>query len=110
LYALIFFGLARGCYNVGISHLTMGLAHPAFSGVFMGLWNLISGLALAAGEMTGGLLRDQMLAITGTPQGAYGLVFLLEGLGLVACLALLKSLKREQYQLNLAVLLANHRC
>ena len=33
-------GFSKGLYNGGISFLTMRLAHPACSGVFMGLWNL----------------------------------------------------------------------
>ncbi len=104
IYALWFLGLSRGLYNVGLSHLTMSMAHPAMSGIFMGLWNLVSGLALAAGEMTGGLLKDQMFKVSGTVQGAYGWVFLLEGVGLLACLVFLIPLKRGKYQLKLAAL------
>ena len=102
IYALWFLGLSRGLYNVGLSHLTMSMAHPAMSGIFMGLWNLVSGLALAAGEMTGGILKDQMFKVSGTVQGAYGWVFLLEGVGLLACLILLIPLNRGKYQLKLA--------
>jgi BCD family chlorophyll transporter-like MFS transporter len=105
LYALWFLGLSRGLYNVGLSHLTMSLAHPAFSGIFMGLWNLVSGLALAAGEMMGGVLKDRLFGVSGTVQGAYGWVFLLEGVGLLACILFLIPLKREKYQRQLVGLL-----
>ena len=93
VYALCLLGLARGFYNVGLSHLTMSMAHPAFSGIFMGLWNLASGLALAAGEMTGGFLKDRLVFLSGSEAGAYGWVFLLEGVGLLACLLFLMPLK-----------------
>ncbi|MFW6127291.1 MAG: PucC family protein, partial [Thermodesulfobacteriota bacterium] len=79
-------------------------AHPLFSGIFMGLWNLMSGLALAAGEMTGGALKDRFTEATGSAAGAYGWVFLLEGLGLVGCLLLLWPLKQEIYRQDLAQL------
>lgn len=105
IYALWFLGISRGLYNVGLSHLTMSMAHPAFSGIFMGLWNLVSGLALAAGEMMGGVLKDQMFKVSGTLEGAYGWVFLLEGVGLLACILLLVPLQRDKYQRQLARLL-----
>jgi MFS family permease len=74
------------------------MAHPLFSGIFMGLWNLMSGLALAAGEMTGGALKDWLTEATGSVAAAYGWVFLLEGLGLLCCLVLLLPLKQETYR------------
>jgi MFS family permease len=103
IYALCFLGLARGFYNVGLSHLTMSMARPAFSGIFMGLWNLTSGLALAAGEMTGGFLKDRFFYLSGSAEGAYGWVFLFEGVGLLACLLFLAPLNLKKYQPQLAV-------
>ncbi len=102
LCALGLLGLSRGFYNVGLSHLTMAMAHPLFSGIFMGLWNLMSGLALAAGEMAGGALKDRLTEATGSVAGAYGWVFLLEGLGLLCCLLLLWPLKQDTYRQALA--------
>jgi len=106
IYALCLLGLARGFYNVGLSHLTMNMAHPTFSGIFMGLWNLASGLALAAGEMTGGFLKDRLFYLSGSNSEAYGWVFLLEGVGLLACLLLLAPVKLEKYRPQLAVMVA----
>jgi BCD family chlorophyll transporter-like MFS transporter len=110
LYALGFLGLSRGLYNVGLSHLTMAMAHPLFSGIFMGLWNLMSGLALAAGEMTGGALKDWLTTLTGSVAEAYGWVFLLEGLGLLSCLLLLWPLKQATYREHLTRLLKENSC
>jgi BCD family chlorophyll transporter-like MFS transporter len=107
IYALCLLGLARGFYNVGLSHLTMGMAHPTFSGIFMGLWNLASGLALAAGEMTGGFLKDRLAHLSGSEAGAYGWVFLIEGVGLLACLLFLVPLSLEKYRPQLAMLVAD---
>jgi BCD family chlorophyll transporter-like MFS transporter len=106
IYAICLLGLARGFYNVGLSHLTMSMAHPTFSGIFMGLWNLASGLALAAGEMTGGFLKDRLFYLLGSNSGAYGWVFLLEGVGLLACLLFLAPVKLEKYRPQLAMLVA----
>ncbi len=101
LYALGLLGLSRGLYNVGLSYLTMSMTHPLFGGIFMGLWNLMSGLALAAGEMTGGILKEWLTGLTGAVPAAYGWLFLLEGLGLFCCLALLLPIKPEAYQKGL---------
>jgi BCD family chlorophyll transporter-like MFS transporter len=106
--ALCLLGLARGFYNVGLSHLTMSMAHPKFSGIFMGLWNLASGLALAAGEMTGGFLKDRFAYLSGSEPGAYGWVFLLSGVGLLACLLFLVPLNLDKYRPQLAVLVADN--
>jgi len=109
IYALCLLGLARGMYNVGLSHLTMSMAHPTFSGIFMGLWNLTSGLALAAGEMAGGFLTDRLFSLAGSAGGAYGWVFAVEGVGLLACLLILAPLRMEKYRPQLAVLVAKEK-
>jgi hypothetical protein len=80
----------------------MRLAHSACSGVFMGLWNLISGLALAMGEMTGGLFLDLGERLLGTMGAAYGTVFLVVSLGLLGCLFLLTFINIEAYRHEIA--------
>jgi|GEM_PF-1396212 len=90
-------GIARGLYNAGLANLTMRLAHPMFGGVFMGLWNLISGLALAWGEMLGGLFLDHGRHLWGSPGPAYAGVFLISAGGLLLCLVSLRLLQVEKY-------------
>ena len=92
------FGFSKGLYNAGISFLTMRLAHPAFSGIFMGLWNLISGLALAVGEMAGGFFLDVGVNILGILGSAYAMVFLAVGLGLLGCLVILSFMNVGEYR------------
>jgi BCD family chlorophyll transporter-like MFS transporter len=91
------FGFSKGLYNAGISFLTMRLAHPVFSGIFMGLWNLISGLALAIGEMAGGFFLELGMRFWGEAGAAYAGVFLGIALGLSACLVLLKFIDVGKY-------------
>jgi hypothetical protein len=91
------FGFSKGFYNAGLSFLTMRLAHPVFSGIFMGLWNLISGLALAFGEMAGGFFLDLALGLGGNVSTAYTLVFLGIAFGLLGCLVLLRCINVDKY-------------
>jgi hypothetical protein len=51
--------------------------------------------------MTGGILKDWLTGLTGAVPAAYGWLFLLEGLGLFCCLALLLPIKQEAYQKGL---------
>jgi MFS transporter, BCD family, chlorophyll transporter len=96
------FGFSKGLYNVGISFLTMRLAPTACSGVFMGLWNLISGLALALGEMTGGFSLDLAERLWQSTGAAYGMVFGAVGLGLLGCLVLFSFISVSAYRRQLA--------
>jgi BCD family chlorophyll transporter-like MFS transporter len=95
--AVLIMGLSKGVYNVGISYLTMNLVDERNSGFFMGLWNFISGLALALGGMAGGPLRDGVFALTGSSAVGYASVFVVEGLGLLACLYLLRKIDLRSY-------------
>ena len=63
----------------------------------MGLWNLISGLALATGEMAGGFFLDLGKQFLRNPESAYALVFLTVALGLLGCLLLLRFIDVELY-------------
>jgi MFS transporter, BCD family, chlorophyll transporter len=96
------FGFSKGLYNVGISFLTMRLAPQACSGVFMGLWNLISGLALAVGEMAGGFSLDLAERLWQSTGMAYGMVFGTVGLGLLGCLGLFSFISVAAYRRQLA--------
>lgn len=82
-------GIAKGLYNVGLAHLFMGLAKANTAGVLMGAWGAFGGFAVALGGLSGGVLRDLAQAIVGDVGLSYGLVFVVEVLGLLAALLLI---------------------
>ena len=90
--AVLMMGLAKGIYNVGLSHTTMSLVDENGSGFFMGVWNFISGLAIALGEIMGGPLKDVVTAVTGNLGVGYASVFFMQAVGLVVCLFCLRKI------------------
>ena len=94
LNSVLILGLSKGIYNVGLSQLTMRLVHERNSGLFMGLWNLVSGLSIALGEGLGGVLRDWLASLTLPIKYAYAAIFLIEAGGMLACLMPLLMIRR----------------
>lgn len=93
--AVLMMGLAKGIYNVGLSHMTMSLVDENGSGFFMGVWNFIAGLAIALGEMMGGPIKDLFSAVTGHLGIGYAGVFLIQAAGLLLCLYFLRKIGEE---------------
>ena len=95
--AVLIMGLAKGIYNIGLSHLTMSLVDENNSGFFMGIWNFMSGLAIASGEMIGGPLKDLIQYWTNSASIGYAGAFGLEAVGLMACLYVLDKIDKNHY-------------
>lgn len=86
---LIAFGLGMGIYTMGSMSLLAAMTVNKQAGAYLGLWSMAQLLFRGVGVGLGGILRDQGLRFTASVGFAYGLVFLLEGIGLLACILLL---------------------
>lgn len=89
---LIAFGLGMGIYTMGTMSILAAMTVNKQAGAYLGLWSMAQLLFRGIGVALGGFLRDQGLRFTASPSFAYGLVFLLEGIGLVVCVLLLWQL------------------
>ncbi|MEI7769719.1 MAG: BCD family MFS transporter [Chloroflexales bacterium] len=89
LPVLAFFGFGFGIQTVGTISLLMAMTSDKHAGAYLGLWSLAQLVFRGVGMALGGLMRDAVLALTGSLTLAYGSVFLLEAVGLAACMALL---------------------
>lgn len=80
---LLALGIGLGIWNVGTLGLMMDLSPSGRAGAFLGFWTLVVTVARGVGVSGGGIARDLSLQITGTPNVAYGLVFVggMVGLG-----------------------------
>jgi BCD family chlorophyll transporter-like MFS transporter len=87
--ALLIFGTGFGLYTFGGFSLLVAMTSDAEAGMYLGLWTICVLLSRGIGIALGGVLRDLFLALTLSPPTTYGLIFLLEGLGLAAAIVAL---------------------
>jgi BCD family chlorophyll transporter-like MFS transporter len=86
---LVLFGFGFGIYTVGAVSLLMAMTSDRRAGAYLGLWSMAQLIFRGIGIFLGGAVRDVVLNLTGSMTIAYGTVFLLEAIGLFACIALL---------------------
>ncbi len=88
--ALIIFGAGFGVYTYGGVTLMAVMSPTRHAGVYLGLWTISTLLFKGLGTFMGGALRDIFLLQMGLAPGlSYGLVFLLQALGLATAALLL---------------------
>ncbi len=90
--ALLVFGLGFGAYTIGGVSLLMAMTTHQAAGAYLGLWTMIQLVSRGVGIGLGGIVRDVMLALTGSLALAYSSVFILEAIGLAMCVGLLLRL------------------
>jgi BCD family chlorophyll transporter-like MFS transporter len=90
--ALVAFGFGFGVFTVGGVSLLMAMTADEQAGAYLALWSVIQLVARGAGIAAGGLLRDVALSLSGMFSTAYAAIFLIEALGLWACIGLLRRI------------------
>jgi BCD family chlorophyll transporter-like MFS transporter len=95
---LILLGLGLGVWNVGTLGLMMDMSPFGRAGTFLGFWTLVVTLARGFGVSSGGLMRDLGLALTGQHTIAYGVVFIVGAVGLLASIWALSRVRATAFQ------------
>jgi BCD family chlorophyll transporter-like MFS transporter len=90
--ALLVFGGGFGVYTIGGVSLLMAMTTEKEAGAYLGLWTMIQLVSRGIGIGLGGVVRDVMLALTGSQALAYSSVFILEAIGLSVCIAVVLRL------------------
>jgi BCD family chlorophyll transporter-like MFS transporter len=81
--ALLLFGAGFGVYTFGGLSLMAVMSSDKEAGAYLGLWTISVVVFKGLGTFAGGALRDLLLLSLNVGDGAgYGLIFLLEGVGL----------------------------
>ncbi len=101
---LILLGIGLGIWNVGTLGLMMDLSPVGRAGTFLGFWTMMVTLARGGGVATGGIVRDVGLQLFGTMPMAYGAVFALGTLGLLAALWALYQVNVKEFKKQAAPL------
>ncbi len=91
--ALFIFGAGFGIYTFGGLSLMAVMASDKEAGAYLGLWSISIVLFKGLGTFVGGSLRDIFLLVVNMAPGlSYGLVFIIEALGLVTAVFILSRL------------------
>ncbi|MCC6606125.1 MAG: BCD family MFS transporter [Anaerolineae bacterium] len=81
--SLLIFGAGFGIYTFGGLSLMAVMSSDKEAGAYLGLWTISVVVFKGLGTFAGGALRDLLLLSLNVADGAgYGLIFLLEGVGL----------------------------
>jgi len=96
--AVFLFGLAAGLTTTGAISLMLDLTAAETAGTFIGAWGLAQALARALATLAGGVVLDIGKALFTAPVFAYGLVFGLQALGMLAAIALLNRVNVSEFR------------
>jgi BCD family chlorophyll transporter-like MFS transporter len=99
-WGLLLFGLASGITTTGAISLMLDLTAAETAGTFIGAWGLAQALARAIATVLGGAVLDLGTILFAQPVLAYGLVFGLQAIGMVAAVGLLSRVNVQEFQAN----------
>ncbi|BAY38129.1 PUCC protein [Nostoc sp. NIES-2111] len=97
---LVLFGLATGFLTTAAISLMLDLTVAETAGTFIGAWGLAQSLARGLAVVIGGAILDAGKKTLPTLELAYGLVFLLEAVGMVLSIWFLNRVNVTEFQSN----------
>jgi BCD family chlorophyll transporter-like MFS transporter len=111
LTAVFLFGIASGILTLGAIVLMLDLTVAETAGTFIGAWGLAQAMARGSATVLGGGVLDLGRIIfvglnnaTGVDQSqvflAYGLVFILQAVGMIVAILLLNRVDIKEFQAN----------
>lgn len=98
--ALLLFGLASGITTTGAISLMLDLTAAETAGTFIGAWGLAQAMARGIATVTGGAVLDLGKTLFTTPVLAYGLVFVLQAVGMLSAIWFLNRVDVAEFQTN----------
>lgn len=98
--ALLLFGLASGVTTTGAISLMLDLTAAQTAGTFIGAWGLAQALARALATVSGGAMLDVGKQLFSSPVLSYGLVFMLQAVGMILAIWLLNRVNVSEFQTN----------
>ncbi|WP_246198695.1 BCD family MFS transporter [Sodalinema gerasimenkoae] len=96
--AFLFYGLFAGTLTAGATSLMLDLTVAETAGTFIGAWGLAQAMARGISTIVSGGVLNLGTWLFESPLLAYGSVFLLQSLGLLLALILLKRVNIKEFQ------------
>lgn len=97
---LFLFGLASGITTTGAISLMLDLTAAETAGTFIGAWGLAQALARAIATVLGGGVLDLGKGIFSNLTLAYGLVFVIQAIGMITAVVLLSRVDVKAFRTN----------
>ncbi|MEM1172528.1 MAG: BCD family MFS transporter [Cyanobacteria bacterium P01_H01_bin.35] len=104
--ALFLYGLAAGLTTTASLSLMLDLTVAETAGTFIGAWGLAQAMARGLSTVIGGATLDFGRFLFDVPMFAYGLVFVLAGIGMILSIFLLNRVNVREFQDNASVAIA----
>ena len=95
---ILLLGLGAGLFTVGGVALMMDMTSSKHTGLFVGAWTLVQALAKGPASVVSGGLQSVILSSGALPGQAYGVVFLLEAVGLLLAIIILRRVRVKSFQ------------
>ena len=105
--ALFLYGLAAGLTTTAALSLMLDLTVAETAGIFIGAWGLAQAMARGLSTVIGGAALDFGRLLFDLPMLAYGLVFILAGVGMILSIFLLNRVNVREFKDNASIAVAN---
>ena len=96
--AMVLFGIAAGIATVGGISLMLDLTAAKTAGTFIGAWGLAQAMSRGIATLVGGVILDIGRGIFGVPLLSYGLVFVMQALGMILAIAILNRVDIAEFK------------
>jgi BCD family chlorophyll transporter-like MFS transporter len=95
---LLFFGIASGMITAGATSLMLDLTAAETAGTFIGAWGLAQSIARGLSTVLGGFILNIGKILFESPVFAYSTVFVLQALGLILAIVILRRVNVQEFQ------------
>ena len=97
-FGLLVLGLASGIITAGATSLMLDLTVAETAGTFIGAWGLSQAMARGFSTVLGGVFLHIGKSIFSVPVFSYSLVFLMQGIGMLFAINILKHVSIKEFK------------
>ncbi|MGF1590386.1 MAG: BCD family MFS transporter [Pleurocapsa sp.] len=96
--AMVLFGITAGIATVGGISLMLDLTAAKTAGTFIGAWGLAQAMSRGLATFMGGVILDIGKSIFAVPLFSYGLVFVIQAIGMILAIIILERVDVEEFK------------